>query len=122
MIPAIVELQKIDDVPIRQPIVKIAQRPSQDETQRHLEQSIPYRTPYAIDNNDHRCDRREQRKQNRLTRRTDGRENSEGYSGISYIRNVKKSVYYGDRLIEPEPALNQRLGPSVQEERGKDQN
>src|SRR5262245_15846383 len=118
MVTAIIELEKVDDVAVRQAIVQISQRPAQDKAERDLQQTIPNRTSNAVNHHHHGRDRREQRQQERLGGRTHRREDPEGYPCISYIRNVKKAVYYGDRVVQLEPGLNQGLGPAVEEKGG----
>ena len=99
MIAVEVKLEKIDDVAVANSVVQVTECTPKDESKRHLEKSVSYRTADAVDNDDNDSHNREQRQQDRLGRRTDGREDSERHSGVPYIRNIKKTVYYGDRLI-----------------------
>ena len=118
MVTAIVELKKIDDVAVRQAIIQVPQRPAQDKAERDLKQPVSNWASNAVYHHDHGGNCREQRQQQGFGRRTHGREDPEGHPCISYIRNVKKTVYYRDRVIQLETGLNQRLGPAVQEKRG----
>jgi len=118
MVTAIVELNEIDDVAVRHPIIQIAQRPAQDKAERHLKQAVTNWTPNAVNHHNDGSNSREKGQQQGFSRRTHGRKDPKGYTCISYIRNVKKAVYYRYCVVQLETGLNQGLGPTVQEKRG----
>jgi hypothetical protein len=113
VIIAVVQLDKVDNVAVADAIVKVAERSAQDEAQRQLKHSVSSRASHAVDDDEHRSERREQGQYDGFGWRADGREDSERYSGISYIRNVKETVYHRGGFIEDVPGLNERFSPTV---------
>jgi len=121
VVTADIQLEKIDDVSIRQPVVKVSQRSAEDQGKSDLQQPILDRASNAISDNKNSRTRREKGQQQRLRRRADRGKDSKRHAGVCHIRYVEEAVYNRDRLVKGESILNQQLGPAIQRQDRHDQ-
>src|SRR5262245_56117320 len=116
-----IKFEEVHHISIREPVVKIAQSSTQNECQSDLQNTIPSWAANTVRDDNHCRHGSKDRQQQGLCGRADGREDSEGNSSVSHIRNIEKTVYYGCRFVQIETVLNPGLGPPIQDEGCDDQ-
>jgi hypothetical protein len=109
-----IDFDKINDIPVSDAIVQVTQSSGQDKGEARLQQFLAQgRTP-GVNNDADNGANRQDRQKGGFHRGLDGIQESKGDARISYIRNVKETVYYLDGLIQEQTGINQPLGPAVQ--------